>query len=167
MKIIAFTGLKQAGKDTAAHQLKLSLIPARVKQINFADALKKEVAAACNTTVDDINTRKASYRTLLQVWGTDYRRMLHGENYWLLKWVEAVNALSPIPQYLLCTDVRFLNEAAIIKQLGGVIIRIVKSSLKADGHASETEQAHIVADFTVHNDGDINELRQQINKLKL
>lgn len=167
MKLIAFTGLKKSGKDTAACELKKILLPATSKQINFADALKREVAAACQTTVADINVRKDLYRTLLQVWGTDFRRTIHGDNYWVLKWLESINSMTPLPAYLICTDVRFVNEAAVVRELNGTIIRIERPGVFADGHASETEQREIHADFTVHNDGTVADLKTKLKNIKL
>jgi hypothetical protein len=147
MKIIAFTGYKKSGKDVAATALKQLLLPAKVQQINFADALKQEVAAACGVTVAYIK--------------------LHGNAYWVLKWLEAVNKLPAPPDYLLCTDVRFINEAAVVRTLGGTIIRIERPGVFADGHASETEQREIHADFTVHNDKTVEDLKTKLKQIKL
>jgi hypothetical protein len=167
MKIIGFTGYKQSGKDTTAGELRKLLLPKSVVQVNFADALKQEVARACGVAVDCINANKAAYRPLLQVWGTEYRRKMFGENYWLLKWLKASLALTTKANYLFCTDVRFLNEADTVRQCGGTILRITRPGVVADAHTSETEQDKIVADFTIHNDTNVDGLRQQLNKLKL
>jgi dephospho-CoA kinase len=168
MKVIAFTGLKQSGKDTAAEQFKLMHLPARSLQINFADALKQEVAHACGTTVAQINAHKDNFRLILQGWGTDFRRKMHGDNYWTLKWIKSLTTLAePLPSYLLCSDVRFLNEADVIRQLHGTIIRTVRPGLVSDGHASEVEQESIVADYTIANDGSIEDLRNKLKQIKL
>lgn len=166
MKVVAFTGLKQSGKDTAAEQFKLMHLPARTKQINFADALKQEVAAACGVTIAYINEHKDCFRLILQGWGTDFRRRLHGDSYWILKWIKAVSALpEPLPSYLLCSDVRFLNEADVVRQLSGTIIRVVRPVIVSDGHASEVEQESIIADYTIMNDGSIEDLRTKLKQI--
>lgn len=167
MKIIAFTGYKKSGKDAAAIALRQLLTPSWSKQINFADALKSEVAGAYGVSVAYINEHKDNFRLILQGHGTDYRRKLHGDNYWILKWLERVNKLDTIPDYLLCTDVRFINEAAVIRELEGTIIRIERPGLAPDNHASETEQREIHADFTVHNDGTVEDLKAKLKNLKL
>lgn len=167
MKVIAFTGYKKSGKDAAAIAFKQLLVPATVRQVNFADALKQEVATACGVTVEYINAHKDIFRTILQWWGTDFRRNLHGQQYWILKWLERVNKLATVPDYVICTDVRFINEADVVRQLGGHIIRIERPGIVADGHASETEQREIHADFTVHNDGTVEDLKAKIKNLKL
>ena len=167
MKIIAFTGFKKSGKDVAATALKQLLVPASVRQVNFADALKAEVAVACGVTVEYINAHKDDFRAMLQVWGTDFRRKLHGEQYWILKWLERVNKLAPVPAYLICTDVRFINEAAVVRRLGGTLIRVERPGVFSDGHASETEQRELHADFTVHNDGTVEDLKAKLKNLKL
>lgn len=167
MKIIAFTGYKKSGKDAAATALKQLLVPATVQQVNFADALKREVAAACGVTVAYINEHKDVFRTVLQWWGTDFRRNLHGNSYWVLKWLEAVNKLPTPPKYLICTDVRFINEAATIRTLGGIIIRVQRPEIQSDGHASETEQRELQTEFMVNNDGTLADLKTKIKNLKL
>lgn len=166
MKVIGITGFKKAGKDASAQELRKMFLPARTVQVNFADALKEEVAKACGVTVEYINANKDIFRTILQWWGTEFRRKLSGDEYWIIKWMERANKLTPTPDYLICTDVRFINEAAVIRQLSGTIIRIERPGITSDGHASEVEQLQIHTDFTVLNDGTIEELKQKL-KTKL
>lgn len=166
MKIIAFTGFKQSGKDTAADLLTKMILPKRVVRLGFADPLKDEVCLAFGITRDFLEKNKANFRLILQGVGTDYRRKLCGETYWILKWLQKVNSLAPVPDYLICTDVRFINEAATIRQLDGIIIRVERPGIISDGHASETEQREIHTDHTICNSGTIQDLKQQLkNKL--
>jgi len=167
MKVIGFTGYKQSGKDTAARELSRILLPQHSVQINFADALKDEVCMACKITRQFLDEHKDNFRLIMQGYGTDFRRKLHGEQYWILKWLERVNKLAPVPAYLLCTDVRFINEAAVVRRLGGTLIRVERPGVFSDGHASETEQRELHADFTVHNDGTVEDLKAKLKNLKL
>jgi hypothetical protein len=82
---------------------------------------------------------------LLQWWGTDYRRQHYGQDYWIKK------LFATIPGNLhiaLISDMRFLDEAAAIKERGGYTVNVQR--LNADGtqyyasdrpkdHRSETE----------------------------
>ena len=82
---------------------------------------------------------------LLQWWGTEYRRQYFGQDYWIKK------LFATIPSNLhiaLISDMRFLDEAAAIKERGGYTVNVQR--LNADGtqyyasdrpkdHRSETE----------------------------
>jgi hypothetical protein len=168
MRLIAFTGYKQSGKDTAASVLIEHLHPQPCYQVNFADALKEEVAHACGVSIGYINAHKTAFRTMLQWWGTDFRRQLHDEQYWIAKWVARAARVPANARYLFATDVRFINEAAIVHDAGGTIVRIVRPGLVSDGHASETEQDKILADHAIINEGTRQDLLQKLKQeLKL
>jgi len=64
---------------------------------------------------------------LLQWWGTEFRRA-QNPNYWVDKFVAGINSKADI---VLVTDMRFLNEAERIKQLGGYTVQV--NRLNADG----------------------------------
>jgi hypothetical protein len=81
---------------------------------------------------------------LLQWWGTEYRRK-QSPNYWVERWREQVVGFKGI---VVTGDLRFLNEAAAVKELGGYTINV--TCLNKDGtvyissdrpanHSSETE----------------------------
>jgi hypothetical protein len=58
----------------------------------------------------------------------------------------------PTDRPLIIDDVRYINEAAAIRAVGGIIVRIIRPGLTPMDHSSETEQQHIIADYTVTND---------------
>lgn len=162
MKIIGLTGYKQSGKDTVCSILAKGT-SFNVKRLNFADALKQEVADATGHPVEFIEKHKANFRHILQGWGTDYRRQLFGDNYWIVKWIKAVNNLEhPLPALLVVTDVRFLNEAEAIRQMGGRIYRVFNPRCFSDGHASETELNQIVLDGSIDNSTNIANLQHEV-----
>ena len=158
MKIIGIVGKMQSGKDTffdyAAHSLP------EARRVAFADELKSEVATATGYDVAAINELKSIFRPVLQWWGTDFRRQLCSPNYWLDRLRYRV-ALLPEDSIVFVTDVRFHNEADLIRDMGGIIIRTVRvytlkqrlkqwlnfSSVKR--HASEVEQDKIKADYEI------------------
>lgn len=81
---------------------------------------------------------------LLQWWGTEFRRS-QNQSYWVDKWKAAINPKSNI---ILSTDMRFTNEAAAVKSVGGVTIQVNRKNV--DGtrfidptrdslHVSETQ----------------------------
>jgi energy-coupling factor transporter ATP-binding protein EcfA2 len=136
-KIIGLSGKKRSGKDTLAGFL-AQLMPHTVC-VAFADALKNEVAQATGFTREYMEEHKDNFRLILQGWGTDFRRKLCGEDYWIHRTVEQINWLRrlPVPPALIIvTDCRFKNEAETVRQLGGLMVRVVKiGSASDDAHA--------------------------------
>lgn len=68
------------------------------------------------------------------------------------------------------SDVRFLDEAHSVKDLGGIIIRIVRGSnesrdVDTTSHISEIEQDEIINDFTIYNNGDVKNLYRSIDNI--
>lgn len=70
----------------------------------------------------------------------------------ILDWEKNPNKL------IVVTDVRFENEMKLIKELGGTIIKINRSTNNNDTHQSETNVDNLISDCTVNNDGTIEEL---------
>lgn len=187
MKIIGLIGKKKSGKTTVANYIVELLHPRVVSVVGFADALKKEVAymllqtecseqleagfledteRAIENTLKHIEVCKSNYRLLLQWWGTDYRRKMFDENYWVRK-VEQTIQSDNLSDVLIVPDVRFFNESNMIKKQEGVLIKIVRDDLEAsiDGHQSETEMDSIDFDYVIPNDGDIQDLKFSVRNL--
>jgi hypothetical protein len=163
MRLIGLTGRKLSGKDTFCQYLQTSARGqgVQVVRLAFADLLKGEVAKACGVTVEEIDADKAAFRPILQWWGTDFRRQRYGEDYWVSQ-VRRALAQWPDPRAVAClTDVRFPNEAALVRELGGVLVRLVRpQSETPDPHPSETAMEHCPVDLTVLNDGCLSALAE-------
>jgi dephospho-CoA kinase len=173
MYLLGITGIKQSGKDTLCEHLQKLLAPNKIVRLAFADEVYREVAMACGVTIEFIKENKPLFRTMLQWWGTDFRRKLFGDEYWIKKWMIAANreSMSRNTYCLVVTDVRFLNEAKLIKDLGGKLIRIYRSdAVSNDQHQSEIELQDIKPDYIIHNQYDIPQLHQNtvalLNKLR-
>lgn len=105
------------------------------------------------------NTTKYSYMRekdsqFLQLWGTDIRRKLNGEDYWVNKFKENL----PNDKMIYVTDVRFKNEYDCIKSMGGYYIDVRR--FNDDGtryvapdrdpyHISETDLDDVQADLVI------------------
>lgn len=82
-----------------------------------------------------------SPRTILQWWGTDYRRVKYSDSYWTDKVVQFIKD-NP-DKSIVVTDVRYDNEALLIKSLNGEVIQIIRpknplaANKLAQKHASE------------------------------
>lgn len=104
-------------------------------------------------------------RTLMQWWGTEYRRA-QDPNYWVKK----LNAtlLADKPRIALITDMRFPNEVSWVKQdpSSGFVVRVDRLGFKNKAGQHESEIAlDFMADEDWHyiiqvNDGDVEELRR-------
>lgn len=161
MKLIGLTGYKQSGKDTVLQCIREIWHTKNVMRHNFADPLKQEIANACKVDIEFIEKHKPIFRTMMQWWGTDFRRNLYGSDYWVLQWGNMLNNKVTYPHVVVATDVRFVNEATIVRNLGGKLIRVTNPRTKSDGHASEVEQDALVVDKTINNVGTIQELKDK------
>lgn len=99
-------------------------------------------------------------RKLLQFWGEQRRN--EDINYWIKKLEIYINSYTEgYFNYLIVPSVRFLNEAEWIRTNGGKILRITRPDTDnhGDTHISETEMDKIIPDFTMPNDGTIDNLK--------
>lgn len=90
--------------------------------------------------IDDNLHKPRSPRKIMQMWGTEFRRGLYRDDYWTSVVGEEI-AKNPAQKYVI-TDVRFPNEAEMLKGLVGRqprIIRILRKGQSgvADMHPSE------------------------------
>lgn len=185
MKLIALCGAAGAGKDTVA-----DMLPAR--KLAFADALYREVAQAwgveqhvlrCRETKETpspllrigrvreedegfmdfraVSDQSAwrSPRQILQWWG-DYRRAQDPDYFVNATAQHIANGLGP----LVITDVRFPNEAALVRQLGGQLWQIRRPGYEAGGtgHASDTDGSEFRPDVVLENFGSLDDLRRTV-----
>ena len=127
MMLIGLVGKKQCGKDTFCAML-TQLSSAPVQRLAFGDALKQEVAQKCEVPLHMIEQQKAVFRPMLQWWGTEFRRQFHGQDYWIRRLEEKLLGLqqsrADAGLLVVVTDVRFKNEADMIRLRGGLLIRI-------------------------------------------
>jgi len=174
-------GKKLSGKDTVADMLEelAKKDGWTVKQFAFANAVKRELADACDVTVDYIEKHKNMFRLGLQWWGTEFRRAMHGDKYWIkqLNFAMEQEGLGQFDKHIyIVTDVRFKNEYDYITKLGGLVVRverpetltcrdwlpwnIIKKS--RDNHVSETDLDNHSFRAIIVNSGTIDKLRQDV-----
>jgi hypothetical protein len=110
-----------------------------------------------------------SPRWLMQHWGTEFRRA-QDPAYW-------VNQVHAFVKYqlgagrhdIVITDVRMPNEAALVRMLGGHVVRVHRPGVPrmqpgtAD-HASERHEA-LTSDAEIHNDSTLDHLQAEINRV--
>lgn len=90
----------------------------------------------------------------LQIWGTNIKRRLYGEDYWVKKWQENI----PNSDIVYVTDVRFQNEYETLKKMGGYYIDVIRYNQdgtrfiaqdRDENHPSETDLDNVVPDFVI------------------
>lgn len=159
--IIGLAGLKKSGKDEVC-----SIISKHCKhtyRLGFADALKEEIGQAVGQEIDYINSHKDNFRLIMQGWGTDFRRKLHGDDYWVRKLGNKLLHLSNTYQLIIIPDVRFQNEVNFIKALNGEVWNVVRFPGTTDAHPSETELINYDKfDCVVDNTGTLEQLEVRV-----
>ena len=166
-KIIAFCGEKGSGKSTAAEALETYL--GGILRRSFASPLKESCGALFGLTDaqlygDEKEIVDPRYgrtpREILQGVGTFYRET-YGADFWVQALARRIEG--PIA---VIDDCRYPNEAAWIRERGGLVIGIRRPGVGgADGHASERlmrEHWEEMIDLEIVNDGDLRELRRAV-----
>ena len=179
--IIAVTGKKQHGKNTVCDVL----AEYGFTIIGFADTLKYlshavDPIIGINRHHDPIHLAEAvdelgweyvkenypDARRFLQRMGTEGARKHLGDSIWIDMWAKKVAAVDS--GQVAVSDLRFKNEAAAVRDAGGLIWKVVRPSRvesgAADTHASEVELDSIIADHSFINDGTIADLRRQVQQ---
>jgi hypothetical protein len=174
--VTGFTGKMRSGKTTASDYL-LKNYADHVK-VNFKDALIAELWANFRPLIEEVCAQEGILpedifavkppviRKLLQGYGTEVRRK-DDPNYWINKWKEAVQKQLDAGKWVVCDDVRFINEGDAIRDMGGIVVRITRPDITDTGtHLSETEMDSIsVNHIIVTAQGDLAALYKSLDEL--
>lgn len=103
-----------------------------------------------------------SVRHLLRTLGTEWGRGCIHPDVWLYCWRERIKYYSAV----IVDDVRFPNEADLVKELGGTMVRIMRPGTQTDiAHSSEGGlDTYRRFDMTLVNAGDLQQLYSLIDK---
>lgn len=178
--VIGLTGFARSGKDSAAAILR---DVAGYQRVALADPLR-QIALAIDpwvhidrgypVTLSELVARKGwdgakalpRVRELLQRLGTEGGRQVLGEDVWVRAWARRAREVLDNGGRVACTDVRFPNEAAAVRQAHGEIWRIERPGVQAvNAHVSDTGTAAIHADVVVKNVGTLDDLRAGVAAL--
>lgn len=111
--------------------------------------------------------KSRSPREILRWWGTEYRRQTCSESYWIERMEDSIESLMRNgARKIVITDVRFLNEAELVKSCYGHIWRVSRSSADSlnASHISESEQDLIEVNKTISNNGSLGKLVIAVRK---
>ncbi|WP_260673734.1 deoxynucleotide monophosphate kinase family protein [Comamonas aquatica] len=118
----------------------------------------QSIEKSCN--VDVMSEVPRSPRQILQWWGTQYRRA-QDPLYWVKRFEHRVRQHQEAGiQHIVVTDVRFADEAATIRALGGQIWRVHRPNLPTSGtgHVSEVTGLEFDPEATILNSGSLDAL---------
>lgn len=165
-RIVGITGLAGSGKDSALKFMQICPVLSDLyRQIAFAEPLK-EIARIVGFTSNQLTDRTLkeatdsfwgiSPRQFLQMCGTEMFRNVWRQDCWVemarLK-IRNMRNFEHDNRMVFITDVRFPNEAQMIKDEGGVIVKILRPSVDIGStHASEAQIKDIAADLIIEND---------------
>lgn len=167
-KILGFTGPAGSGKDTCGNILK----GRGWLEVKFAgpmyDALEvmgfgRPKTQAEKEKVIDWLGLSVTWRHAAQTLGTEWGRKMIDENLWLKI---AERRIVNSTRNVVVTDVRFENEAAMIRKLGGKIVHLTgrRSGTGNDAHQSEAGIKMETGDIFIANDRDVKHLYDELDQ---
>lgn len=156
--LVAFTGLAQSGKTTAAQVL----CRRGYDRMSFADPIKQMVR--CLTAETDKNRQLPQFgdktlRHLYQTLGTDWGRNMIHPNIWVQLGAERIISLigdveEGAIQGIVIDDLRFDNEAQLVRAMGGIVVQVHRPGVHAMPHESEAGISPHLVDVDLDNDAD-------------
>jgi len=172
--IIGITGKAGSGKDTLANYL----IDQGYIKLSFGSAVKDIVSIITGWPRDFVEgTNKDRHlretlkhpdynktcRELMQYIGTDLFRNQLDDNIWVNIIKNKIKTDNENNKFVI-SDVRFDNEAQMIKSIGGCIIHINRNDQIVSNHISENGIS-LNYDHCIDNNGSINDLYNNINQI--
>lgn len=126
-KLIGLSGLAGSGKDYIDGRL-YDFLDGGSLRVAFADGVRFEIESAFGVDRYGLGALwdkpySDEIRQLLQLWGTEYRRSQDP-----LHWVEygrrEIERAWETTELVVITDVRFQNEADLVRDLGGIVVQV-------------------------------------------
>lgn len=168
-RLIGLTGPARAGKDTVAEYL---VRQHDFVQHSFAAPIREFVARILGVTLGELEATKEAPiawldgktpRYLMQTAGTEWGRELIADDLWVRSCLARARQDMDEGRSVVISDVRFDNEAAVIRGLGGKVLRLQRSQAGTRSvHASESGVAPHLVDLTIVNDGTPSDLYHRV-----
>lgn len=167
--MIGIVGRKRSGKDTLANFATEILGDARV--LSFAEPLKQACKHAYNLSDEQLDETKdlidkrwgMTPRDMMRTLGVDHFRSKDPGQWTKNMRFRIEGAISKPETAVVISDVRFQNEAAFVRENGGVLIHVSRDlPSNSDDHVSEKTTDEIVCDHYINNDGSLRDLKNKL-----
>ena len=169
MILIGIAGPAQSGKSTLAGEFRrlVEFRGQRYSERPLAGPLKR-MLASIGVDVSDLSKNapvpfldgSVTPRVMMQTLGTEWGRALLPD-LWLRVWRRELDDQAHVT---VVPDIRFDNEAELIRSLGGTIVHVVRKPtadmLAVPAHASEAGIARVKGDIIFRNDRGIEKMAQ-------
>lgn len=162
--LLGITGKAGAGKSTAADYL-VSRGWVRVKMADPLKNMMRAMGLSDRHIEGDLKEvpcpllQGKTPRYAMQTLGTEWGRQMIGPEVWTELARREIALCMAQGLDVVVDDVRFENEAAVIRELGGMVLQIERGGVDTGTHASE---AGVMPDLTYRNDATIPALRGYI-----
>lgn len=132
---------------------------------NFLDNLPLSVTPTLRQEImtEMIHREFTTPRTLLQYLGTDIVRNMIDINGWVKIAADKIQEWRDRGVNVVLTDVRFQNEADVITNANGKLVRINRETDSNDTH--ESEKQDFTVDIEINNDGSVYDLHRKVREL--
>ena len=166
--IIGISGPAGAGKDTIADWIVQST--GQFRKVSFAAPIKAMLSVGLGLTHQQLygNLKEVieerygkTPRDMMQTLGTEWGRRLVADDIWVQALLQDENIGNVV-----IADVRFDNEAKLIRKKGGFIIGITgRKNEDVPDHASETGVTLAARDMIINNSSDLCDLIDVCNPI--
>lgn len=167
--LVGFTGPMRAGKSTAAMHL---VVHRGFVKMSIAGPVKRDCArmlefigAGPYAQIEEemrSTIAKEQYRGLMQWYGV-YRRE-RDPDHWVRLMRCRLELVLARGLDVCIDDVRFLNEASMLRELGGHIVCIDSTRATISDHASERDWQQMGVDAVIWNDTSLDALYQALDE---
>ena len=137
------------------------MIKSLLLEMGYSQTQVSQMMKEKDFIVSGVNIRM---RTLMQTLGTEWGRNTLDQDFWIKCWKLKVELTRG---FIVADDVRFLNEALAIKEMGGEVWKIVRPEVKNnEKHSSEGQLDHWDEfDQVIVNDSSIESLAAKVQKI--
>jgi hypothetical protein len=168
-RLIGLHGAARSGKDTVGQMLADSF---NVGRISFAEPIRNALRGMLGLTDEHFHGSLKevvipwlgkSPRQLMQTLGTEWGRGLINPDIWLLLAQRSVDDYQEQGRSVVITDVRFENEADLIRAMGGQVWHIHRPNVQqVAAHASESGIAFLTGDRRIDNNSSLEDLCEEV-----
>ncbi|MDQ3273756.1 MAG: deoxynucleotide monophosphate kinase [Actinomycetota bacterium] len=169
-KVIGIAGKARTGKNTMANFIEAQY---GGYQYSMAAPIRRMLKAGLNVDMDDpwwaerkeknIPAIGKSPRQLMQTLGTEWGRQLIEPSIWITLALDVLRKRGP---GMIVPDIRFENEAAWVRKMGGTVIHLSRKNAPGiNPHVSENALLSAPSDIQFYNDAGLEEMQHAVSKL--